>query len=343
MVSVSLVPDAATRTEALPRANLTLAQQVVDRVRALPGVEAVGCAEQLPLSAGDAPTTSLQVPGTPEAKQSHPIRRVSAGYFATLQARLLRGREFTDAEIAGAQPVAIINHSAVQWYFNGDDPIGRDVIIGTVRRRVVGVVADLKDGPPESPSRPAMYVPFGEPSFSLVVRTAQPTEAIASTLVSTIRAIRSDIVVSPVTAMTDRLNRMPSAYLRRSSAWLVSGFATMAFVLSIVGLYGVIAYSVSQRHRELGVRIALGAERGTVYRLVLGEAGWLTLVGIAIGLICAVAAASLMRGLLFGVESWDAPTLVMVATTLAGSAMLASYVPARRAASVNPVEALRAE
>jgi macrolide transport system ATP-binding/permease protein len=155
--------------------------------------------------------------------------------------------------------------------------------------------------------------------------------------------MRPDIVVSRVTSMTDKINSLPSAYLRRSSTWLVSGFATMACALGIVGLYGVIAYSVSQRHREIGVRMALGAERARVYRLVLGEAGWLTLVGVAIGLVGAVGAATLMRGLLFGVESWDVPTLVMVATVLAGSAMVASYVPARRAASVNPVEALRAE
>ena len=166
--------------------------------------------------------------------------------------------------------------------FNGADPIGRDVIIGTMSRRVVGVVADLKDGPPDSPAKPAMYVPFGQPSFSLVVRTTQPTDAIASTLAATIRAIRPDLVVSRVTSMTDKINSLPSAYLRRSSTWLVSGFATMAFVLGIVGLYGVIAYSVSQRHREIGVRIALGAERGRVYRLVLGEAGWLTLVGLSL-------------------------------------------------------------
>jgi ABC-type antimicrobial peptide transport system permease subunit len=143
--------------------------------------------------------------------------------------------------------------------------------------------------------------------------------------------------------MSVRINESQPAYLHRTSAWLVGGFAAVAFLLSAIGLYGVVAYSVSQRTREIGVRMALGAQRGSVYQLVLKEAGWLTALGIVIGLACSVAAARLMRGLLFGVASWDAPTLVAVALVLGVAALLASYVPARRAASVDPVRALRAE
>ena len=143
--------------------------------------------------------------------------------------------------------------------------------------------------------------------------------------------------------MTERINQSPSAYLHRSAAWLVGIFAGAALLLGVVGLYGVVAYSVSHRTREIGVRIALGAERGTVYRLVLGEAGRLTAVGIAIGIACSLAAATLLRTLLFGVRWWDAPTLIAVAAVLGISALMASYIPARRAASVNPIEALRSE
>jgi macrolide transport system ATP-binding/permease protein len=143
--------------------------------------------------------------------------------------------------------------------------------------------------------------------------------------------------------MTDRINDSPSAYLHRSSAWLVGGFAVLALLLGVVGLYGVVAYSVSQRTREIGVRMALGAQRSSVYRLILAEASWLTAVGIVLGLVCSVVAATLMRGLLFGVRSWDVPTLTAVAAVLGVFALLASYIPARRAASVNPVDALRAE
>jgi macrolide transport system ATP-binding/permease protein len=346
VLSVSVVPDATTRTEALPTPDLALARQVAERLSALPGVERVGYADQLPLSRGDAPTTNFQVPGRPlvdEARKSHPIRRVSAGYFATLGARLVRGRELTEAEVAASQPVVVINETTADRYFPGEDPVGREFQIGTLRKTIVGVVADLKDGPLETPARPAVYVPFDQTGFALVVRTSQPIDVVAGSLTSAIRGIRSDVIVSPVGTMADQIDRLPSAYLHRSSAWLVGGFAAMAFLLSVVGLYGVVAYSVSQRNREIGVRMALGAHAGSVYRLVLGEAGWLTGAGIAIGLICAVAVASLMRGLLFGVESWDVTTLVSVTVALTTSALLASYVPARRAASVNPVEALRAE
>ena len=143
--------------------------------------------------------------------------------------------------------------------------------------------------------------------------------------------------------MSDRINESPAAYLHRSSAWLVGGFAALALLLGVIGLYGVIAYSVGQRTREIGVRIALGAQRRSVYELVLGEAGWLMALGTATGLVGSVGAATLMRGLLFGVSSWDVPTLAGVAVVLASSALLASYLPARRAASVDPVEALRTE
>lgn len=143
--------------------------------------------------------------------------------------------------------------------------------------------------------------------------------------------------------MTDRINNSSSAYLHRSSAWLVGGFAVLALFLSVIGLYGVIAYSVSQRTREIGVRMALGAQRGSVYQLILKEAGRLIAFGIVVGLVCSVGATTLLRNLLFGVHVWDVSTLVAVAATLAACALLASYIPARRAASVNPVEALRAE
>jgi ABC-type antimicrobial peptide transport system permease subunit len=143
--------------------------------------------------------------------------------------------------------------------------------------------------------------------------------------------------------MTQRINDSQTAYIHRSAAYLVGGFAVLALVLGVVGIYGVIAYSVSQRTREIGVRMALGAQKSSVYQLVLSEAGRLIAVGVVVGLAASVGAAMLMGKLLFGVRAWDAGTLVGVAFVLAASAMLASYIPARRAASVNPTDALRAE
>jgi ABC-type antimicrobial peptide transport system permease subunit len=133
------------------------------------------------------------------------------------------------------------------------------------------------------------------------------------------------------------------AYLRRSSTWLVGAFAALALLLSVIGLYGVVAYSVGQRTREIGLRVAMGAERGTVYRLILGEAGRLIAFGVLLGGAAAIASARLMQTLLFGTTPWDMPTLAIVGAVLAAAAMLASYLPARRAASVNPIEALRVE
>jgi ABC-type antimicrobial peptide transport system permease subunit len=162
-------------------------------------------------------------------------------------------------------------------------------------------------------------------------------------LVSMLHQIDPGLGVSDEATMIDEIDATQAALLHRFSAWLVGGFAAMALILGIVGLYGVIAYSVSQRTREIGVRMALGAQRRSVYGLVMQQAGWLTAAGLAIGLICSIGTSVLIRSLLFGVQAWDAVTLVSVALLLGLASMAASFLPARRAASVNPVEALRAE
>jgi ABC-type antimicrobial peptide transport system permease subunit len=155
--------------------------------------------------------------------------------------------------------------------------------------------------------------------------------------------IDANISVSDEETMNAQIDATQAALLHRFSAWLVGGFAIAALFLGVVGLYGVIAYSVSQRTREIGVRIALGARRSAVYALVMRQAGWLTGAGIAIGLVCSVGASQLMRSLLFGVETWDPLTLCCVSLLVAVASVVATFLPARRAASVNPVEALRAE
>jgi ABC-type antimicrobial peptide transport system permease subunit len=193
---------------------------------------------------------------------------------------------------------------------------------------------------------PAEYLPFEQdPStfFSVVARTSQSEASVLPTMSAAIRAIDHDLGTRRDAVMRDRIADSPSAYLQRSSAWLVGGFAALALLLGIVGLYGVIAYSVSQRTREIGLRLAMGAQRRSVYELILGEAGRLVVVGLLLGVVCSVAAARLMRTLLFDTAPWDVTTLAIVAAVLAVAAMLASYIPARRAASVNPIEALRVE
>jgi macrolide transport system ATP-binding/permease protein len=162
-------------------------------------------------------------------------------------------------------------------------------------------------------------------------------------LVSTLHEIDPNLGVSQEATMSANIDATQAALLHRFSAWLVGGFAAIALVLGVVGLYGVIAYSVSQRTPEIGVRMALGAQRSSVYKLVMREAGWLTAAGLTIGLVCSIGASISIRKLLFGVQAWDAITLVCVAVSLALASVVASFLPAHRAASVNPVEALRAE
>ncbi len=276
------------------------------------------------------------------------IRKVSSTYFQTLQSQLLRGRYFAENEDKSKPEVVIISESMAKQYFRGENPVGMEISLGDSdpHIQIVGVVKDLQEGQLDADPRGAMYVPYNQGPdsfFSLVVRTSQSEETILPTLTSIVHEIDPNIATYGASTMAERIHDSPSAYLHRSAAWLVGGFAGLALLLGVVGLYGVIAYSVSQRTREIGVRMALGAQRSSVYRLILGEAGWLTIAGIVAGVVVSLGATTLMRKLLFGVHAWDVSTMVMVAVVLGACALLASYLPARRAASVNPVEALRAE
>ena len=213
-------------------------------------------------------------------------------------------------------------------------------------KEIVGIVDDIREGALDAEIWPAEYVPFEQDPdnfFTVVARTSQTEASVLPAMTAAIRAIDPDMGARRGIVMRDRIQDSPAAYLQRSSAWLVGGFAALALLLGIVGLYGVVAYSVSQRTREIGLRLAMGAERRAVYELILGEAGRLIAVGLLLGVVCSIAAARLMSTLLFNTSPWDVTTLAAVAAVLAMAAMLASYIPARRAASVNPIEALRVE
>ncbi|HEY9141284.1 MAG TPA: ABC transporter permease [Bryobacteraceae bacterium] len=330
---------------------IALGRQIVNRIGSLPGVRSVGFATNgVPLQ-GNGNTTWVRVLGRPWHGEHNemPERDVSAGYFATLGAKLLRGRYFSDAEDKSKPHVAIINQAFAKHYFPGEDALGRQLsYLATppVPIEIVGIVEDIREGPLDAAIPPVLYLPFNQSTdiyLGLVVRTSQDERSLLPALAATIRQIDPGIVSIGAAPMADRIGDSPSAAVRRFSARLVGGFAALALLLGVVGLYGVVAYSVSQRTREIGVRIALGAQRRSVCRLILREAGCLAAVGIAIGLACSVAAATLIRGLLFAVQPWDIPTLAAVAAVLGMAALGASYLPARRAASVDPVEALRAE
>jgi predicted permease len=331
--------------------QIAAARQLVDRVKHLPGVESAGLTSVLPVSF-NGNTTWVRFVGRPYNGEHNEVnqRSVSSELLATLKAKLLRGRYFTDAEDASKPRVVIINQAFAKQYFPREDPIGKKIgdtgLSPKSISEIVGVVEDVKDGSLESEIWPAVYYPFNQRSdtyFSLVVRVSQAEGAILPALVAAVHEVNPGIGTMDETTMIDRISHSPSAYMHRSAAWLVAGFASLALLLGVVGLYGVIAYSVGRRTREIGIRMALGAQRRSVQQLVMKEAVWLTAIGAAAGLLCSVAAAIAIRALLFRVQAWDAATLSAAGAVLAVSSLLASYIPARRAARVDPMVALRYE
>ena len=358
-IDLRFEPDhLATLDVALPRvgyekndAQVRLGREIVRRISSLPGVKSVALAMQLPVSF-NGNTDWIRFVGRPYNGEHIEVnqRDVSSAYFSTLQARLLNGRYFTDADDASKPKVAMINQALARKYFPGENPIGQK--IGGIElspeslREIIGVVDDIHESALDSDTWPTEYLPFNQSPdtyFSVVARTSQAPQSVLTTFDSVIHRIDPGLGTIGEATMEQRIHDSSTAYLHRSSAWIVGGFAALALLLSVVGLYGVIAYSVSQRTREIGVRMALGAQRSSVYRLILKEAGWLAGFGIALGLLCSVATATLMRTLLFGTAATDVPTLIAVAVVLAVSVLAASYIPARRATKVDPMVALRYE
>jgi macrolide transport system ATP-binding/permease protein len=334
-----------------PGAAERLALDVERRAATVPGVTAVGLTSVLPVSF-NGNTTWLRFVGRPyngehnEANQ----RDVSPGYLSAIGARLIRGRYFTASEDATKPRVAIINKALADLYYPNQDPVGQRVgdtsLSPASLTEIVGVVDNVREGALNEHIWPAVYLPLAQSpdtDFSVMVRTAQDPGSVVPALAAAMREVDADLGVFGEAVMETRIGSSPAAYLQRSSAWLVGAFAAVALILGVVGLYGVIAYSASQRTREMGVRIALGAGRATVYRLILREAGGLALLGIGVGLTGAIAVATFMRKLLFDTPPWDVATMVTVAALLGSAALVASAIPARRAAAVDPIDALRAE
>ena len=329
---------------------VAMSHELVRRVSNLPGIESAALTSMLPVQGGN--TVWIRVVGKPYGGEHNEVafREVTPAYFTTLRASLVRGRWFNDGDDASKPRVIIIDQHFAKTYLPGVDPIGQKILLthgdNPDPMEIVGIVADIREGPLDKTTWPTMYYAFDQSPtnfFSLVVRVSGSEDAAFPAVTAALRQMDRSLTADQFISMGDRINHSPAAYLRRSAAWLVGGFAALALLLGIVGLYGVIAYSVGQRTREIGVRIALGAQPGSVYRLILGQAGRLIAIGVALGLAASMAAAGLMGSLLFGVQKWDLATLGSVAAVLAIAGMVASFLPARRAAGVNPVEALRAE
>jgi predicted permease len=343
-----MAPDTAYKND---EQVIGLYRENVRRVSSLPGVKTAGMTSMLPVQCNCA-TDRITFPGRPDHGEHNEVdeRHVSPGYLPALKAALVRGRYFTEEDDPSHPRVAVINQALARKYFPNEDPVGQRIANDESGHpsewEIVGVVDDVREGPLDVETWPAEYFPINQTRqnvFNLVVSTSQDAGALLPVLVKTLHQIDPDLAISDETTMTDKIDATQAALLHRFSAWLVGGFAMIALVLGVVGLYGVVAYSVSQRTREIGVRMALGAQRSSVYALIMRQAGWLTAIGLAVGLVCSVGSSLLIRSLLFGVQAWDAATLAAVAFVLALTSLAASLLPARRAASVDPVQALRRE
>jgi predicted permease len=341
-------PDARYQEDAKA---VALEGELNRRLGALPGVRSVGFSTRGAPLRGNGNTNWFRIVGR-ETNREHeeaPVRAVTAEYFQTLGATLLRGRAFLESDDASKSPVAIINESFVRTHFPDGEPLGAQIKYVSFDQppiEIVGVVGDIREGPLDAPIPPVIYLPFRQdPSnyMTVVLRTSQAEQGLLPAIAAAVRELDADIATRNAATMTERINDSSAAYVHRTSAWLLGGFAGVALLLGLIGVYGVIAYSVGQRRREIGVRMAMGARPSSVYKMVLGEAGTLAVAGVAAGAACSIAAATLIRDLLFGVSAWDLRTIAAVALGLAVCALAASYLPARRAASVDPVEALRTD
>ena len=332
--------------------RLAFYQQLRERITRLPGVESVGSATILPLS-GSIGWGSIAIEGYDPASGQSAIqadfRIASVGYFETMKVPLISGRFFSDSDAKDSLRVAIIDQNMADTYWPGTDPIGKRFKTGSATSdspwlTVVGVVANVKQYALDSDSRVAFYMPHLQaPAGSLFVtlRTTTNPLDLAAAVTREARELDPNVPVYDVKTMDQRLSE--SLARRRFAMFALGLFATVALILAAVGIYGVMSYTVTQRTREIGIRVALGAPTGEVIRLVVGQ-GMLTAgVGVGIGLAGALALTRVMSVLLFGVGATDLATFIGVAVVITGVALVACFVPARRAAKVDPMEALRYE
>ena len=320
-------------------------QQLLERIKSLPDVESTGGTSNLPLS-GTNMVFLASVEGRANSSFPASFRAVSQDYFRTMRIPLLKGRSFDDRDAASTQSVVVINETMARQIWPGDEPLGKRIKHGFKEQvvEVVGVIGDVKYAGLDQKTTPEMYAPFSQqpwPFMRIVVRTKSDPMSLAASIRAETQAIDKDQPIDKITTMTSVLSA--SIATRRFYMQLLVTFAALAFVLASVGIYGVVSYSVAQRTREIGIRVALGARRSDVLRLVLAEGFRLTMIGLALGLAGAYAATRVLTSLLFGVKPTDPLTFIGLSLLLAIVALLASYIPARRATKVDPLVALRSE
>jgi putative ABC transport system permease protein len=328
-------------------------KSALQRMRALPGVESAAIVGAVPM--GGAPeSTVVRILGHPVAddkeKPFASYSIVSPGYFSTMGTSLLRGRDFLETDVKGVVPVTIINSAMAKRFWPVEDPIGKQIDFGSSRfpaMTIVGIVADVKQFSLKENPSPEMYVPFTQepwPSM-LVMQSALRTKGDSASIISSVReaihSVDKDLPLSKVATLSSLVEL--SVAQPRFAMLLLAFFGALALLLASIGMYSVISYAVAQRTREIGVRMALGAQRSNIFGMVIGQGARLAGLGITIGLAGALGATRLMSRFLYGIGATDLLTFVSVSVLLATVALVACFLPARSATRVDPMVALRHE
>jgi len=331
-------------------ATRSFLEQVIARLKAAPGIESAGAISTLPLSGNDA-RRPFTLPGQPE-EQGRPniarFRLVTPDYFQTMRIPLRRGRPFDERDRKGGPEVVIVSEALARRFWPNEDPVGKNILVPDMQtpamREIVGVVGDVRHYGRAEEAPIEIYRPFYQaywPFFTVVARGILDPVQLANTVKQAITAVDKDQPIQAV-RMMDEL-AADSVALRRASMVLLAIFAAVALLLAALGIYSVMSYTVSQRTQEIGIRMALGAQQMDVLRLVAREAVLLALAGVALGLLGAFALTRFLATLLYSVQPTDPVTFLAVSVLLTAVALLASYLPARRAAKVDPIVALRYE
>jgi putative ABC transport system permease protein len=328
-------------------------ERLLDRLRVLPGVKAAGLCNSLPLSPLRRVMSGIQFQGQPVRPpeqvqlQSAPSISVSADYFRAMGIPVIQGRAFTDHDDANAPKVVIVNQTMAHEFFPNENPIGRRMVMGqgaNAFASVVGVVGDVRNRGLDAPVQAAFFVPFSQSpdsTMEVALLTAVEPTSMATAVRNAVTTIDPEQSVLDISTMDERL--AASVAPRRFNLLLLASFALLAMLLAGVGIYGVVSYSVVQRTHEVGVRMALGAQRRDVLKVIVAQGMVLLLVGTGIGLIGAFLLTRFLAGLLYGVRPTDSATFAAVSLLLAVVAVVACYIPARRATKVDPGVALRYE
>ena len=343
-VSMNVQLDAAYGSR---EQRLAFLRSFLGKIQSIPGVESAGVTDRLPLSHSES-ISGFWVDGYDNQKdQMVNDRSITPQYFSAMGIPLVRGRAFTDSDASGHPAVTIINQAFATKYFGARDPVGLGIRSGPhdPLRTVIGVVGNVHHSSLETPAPPEMYQPLWQTDFGggafIAIRSSLPPDTIAPTIQAALRTIDPNLVFSGLQTMGELVSQ--STARRRFQTTLLSAFSGMAMLLGMVGVYGLLAYSVKQRTAEIGLRIALGASRGRVLGMILRQGVQLTIAGLMLGLAGALALTRILTSFLYGVSALDPVTFVAVPLLLLLATIMACFIPARRASNLDPMRTLRYE